>query len=145
MQLRRCQGHIIAALDGIEVLSSYSRCCDACLERRVKSKDSDGNTVEQIQYYHRAVGCQIVSSPVKPLLAIEWLRPGEGEDTAALRLLSRLPDLYGSRFFDILLLDSLYQDAMGLFRQRPADSCFTEKRNGGSYEIQLWEARDLPF
>ena len=169
----RCQGHIVAALDGIEVLSSYSRCCDACLERRVKSKDSDGNTVEQIQYYHRAVGCQIVSSPVKPLLAIEWLRPGEGEDTAALRLLSRLPDLYGSRFFDILLLDSLYpqapvlklaaqigwelvvtlkqerrdlyQDAMGLFRQRPADSCFTEKRNGGSYEVQLWEARDLPF
>ena len=107
----RVQGHIVAALDGIEVLSSFSRCCDDCLERRVKSKDSDGNTVEQIQYYHRAVGRQIVSSPVKPLLAIEWLRPGEGEDTAALRLLSRLPDLYGSRFFDILLLDSLYPQA----------------------------------
>jgi hypothetical protein len=25
----RVQGHIVAALDGIEVLSSYSRCCDA--------------------------------------------------------------------------------------------------------------------
>jgi hypothetical protein len=37
---------------------------------------------------------------------MEWLRPGEGEDTAALRLLSRLPRLYGSRFFDILLLDA---------------------------------------
>ena len=169
----RVQGHIVAALDGIEVISSYSRCCDHCLERRVKSKDSDGNTVEQIQYYHRAVGCQIVSSPVKPLLAIEWLQPGEGEDTAALRLLSRLPDLYGSRFFDILLLDSLYpqapvlklaaeigwelvitlkqerrdlyQDAMGLFRQRPADACFTEKHNGRSYDVQLWDARDLTF
>ena len=102
----RVQGHIVAALDGIEVLSSYSRCCDDCLERRVKSKDGDGNLVEQIQYYHRAVGCQIVSSPVKPLLAIEWLKPGEGEDTAALRLLSKLPDLYGSRFFDILLVPS---------------------------------------
>ena len=169
----RCQGHIVAALDGIEVLSSYSRCCDACLERRVQSKDSDGNTVEQIQYYHRAVGCQIVSSPVKPLLAIEWLQPGEGEDTAALRLLSRLPDLYGSRFFDILLLDSLYpqapvlklaaqigwevvialkqerrdlyQNAMGLFRQRSADCRFTEKRNGGSYEVQIWDTSGLPF
>jgi hypothetical protein len=25
----RVQGHIVAALDGIEVLSSYSRCCGA--------------------------------------------------------------------------------------------------------------------
>ena len=169
----RCQGHIVAALDGIEILSSYSRCCDACLERRVQSKDSDGNTIEQIQYYHRAVGCQIVSSLVKPLLAIEWLQPGEGEDTAALRLLSRLPDLYGSRVFDILLLDSLYpqapvlklaaqigwevvialkqerrdlyQNAMGLFRQRSADCRFTEKRNGGSYEVQIWDTSGLPF
>ena len=31
----RVQGRIVAALDGIEVLSSYSRCCDSCLERRV--------------------------------------------------------------------------------------------------------------
>ena len=169
----RVQGHIVAALDGIEVLSSYSRCCDSCLERRIKSMDSEGNEVVQIQYYHRAVGCQIVSSPVKPLLAVEWLQPGEGEDTAALRLLSRLPDLYGSRFFDILLMDSLYaqapaiklviqngwglvvtfkqerrdlyQDAMGLFRQRPHNVCFSEKRNGGDYEVKIWEARDLSF
>ena len=33
----RVQGRIVAALDGIEVLSSYSRCCDSCLERRVCS------------------------------------------------------------------------------------------------------------
>ncbi len=50
----------------------------------------------------------MVSSPVKPILALEWVRPGEGEDTAALRLLQKLPELYGRRFFDILLLDSLY-------------------------------------
>jgi len=54
------------------------------------------------------VGCQIVNSPVKPFLALEWLQPGESEDKAALRLLGRLPQLYGSRFFDILLLDALY-------------------------------------
>jgi hypothetical protein len=53
------------------------------------------------------VGCQVVSSPVKPILALEWVRPSEGEDTAALRLLQKLPELYGRRFFDILLLDSL--------------------------------------
>jgi len=34
----RVQGRIVAALDGVEVLSSYSRCCDSCLERRVSSR-----------------------------------------------------------------------------------------------------------
>jgi hypothetical protein len=106
----RVQGRIVAALDGIEVLSSYSRCCDSCLERRVFVRQA-GVKVEQLQYYHRAVGCQIVSSPCKPFLALEWLQPGEGEDTAALRLLGKLPELYGSRFFDILLLDALYAQA----------------------------------
>jgi hypothetical protein len=36
-------------------------------------------------------GTQIISSPVKPLLAWERLQPGEGEDTAALRLPRRIP------------------------------------------------------
>ena len=36
---RRVQGHLVAALDGIEVLSSFSRRCDDCLERRVITKD----------------------------------------------------------------------------------------------------------
>jgi hypothetical protein len=72
------------------------------------AQDQAGRKIEQAQYYHRAVGWQMVQSPLKPFLAIEWLQPGEGEDTAALRLLTRLPDLYGSRFFDILLLDALY-------------------------------------
>ena len=169
----RVQGRIVAALDGVEVLSSYSRCCDCCLQRRVMIPDSQGHPVEQIQYYHRAVGCQIISSPVKPMLALEWLQPGEGEDTAALRLLGRLPELYGSPFFDILLLDSLYaqapvlrlaaqvgwdlvvslkqearelyQNAMGLFTHRPADQCFTARREGKEYAVRLWETHDLPF
>jgi hypothetical protein len=103
----RVQGRLVAALDGIEVLSSFSRRCDRCLERRVTLKDPAGRKIEQTQYYHRAVGCQMVHSPVKPFLAIEWLQPGEGEEVAALRLLQRLSDLYGNRFFDILLLDAL--------------------------------------
>jgi hypothetical protein len=94
----RVQGRLVAALDGIEVLSSFSRRCDRCLERRVILKDPAGRKIEQTQYYHRAVGCQMVHSSVKPFLAIEWLQPGEGEDTAALRLLQRLPEMYGSRF-----------------------------------------------
>lgn len=169
----RVRGRIVAALDGVEVLASFSRCCEFCLQRRVTAKDPGGHPVEQIQYYHRAVGCQIVSAPVKPFLAIEWVRPGEGEDTAALRLLHRLPELYGSRFFDILLLDSLYaqapllqlaqqidwevvitlkqenrqvyQSAMGLFQNRPADHWGTERAGDTETEFALWDAEGLPF
>lgn len=168
----RVQGRIVAALDGIEVLSSYSRCCDACLERRVTVRKA-GVKVEQVQYYHRAVGCQIVSSPVRPFLALEWLQPGEGEDTAALRLLGRLPGLYGSRFFDLLLLDALYaqapvlrlaaatgwdvvislkqnqrdlyQSAVRLFARRPPDTSGSEQQKAGSYHFQLWDTEGLPF
>jgi hypothetical protein len=54
------------------------------------------------------VACQIVSSPLKAVLAVEWLQPGESEEAAALRLLHTLPKAYGSHFFDTLLLDALY-------------------------------------
>jgi len=169
----RVQGRLVAALDGIEVLSSFSRRCDSCLERRVTLKDQAGRKIEQTQYYHRAVGCQMVHSPVKPFLAIEWLQPGEGEDTAALRLLHRLPDRYGSRFFDILLLDALYaqtpvlelvrkigwdavislkqnsrdlyQSAVRLLASRPPDLGFTEQRDHKTYQVQLWDTEGLPF
>jgi hypothetical protein len=169
----RVQGRLVAALDGIEVLSSFSRRCESCLERRVHIRDQAGRKIEQTQYYHRAVGCQIIHSPVKPFLALEWLRPGEGEETAALRLLARLPDLYGSRFFDILLLDALYaqtpvleliqkigwdvviclkqnsrdiyQSAVRLFAHRPPDSTLTEQRDHKTYQVQLWDTEGLPF
>lgn len=169
----RVQGRIVAALDGIEVLSSYSRCCDTCLQRRIECTQPDGSMQERIQYYHRLVGCQIVSSPLKPLLDLEWVQPGEGEDKAALRMLERIGELYGPRFFDILLLDSLYaqapvlrlldrlgwdsvitfkqeqrdlyQDALGLFQTRPADLVFEHRQKGVQRRVQLWHAADLPF
>jgi Transposase DDE domain len=168
----RLQGRIVAALDGIEVLSSYSRCCDSCLERRVVVR-KNGVKTEQLQYYHRAVGCQIVGSPVKSFLAFEWLQPNEGEETAALRLLRKLPDLYGSPFFDILLLDALYaqtavldlaqqmgwdvvislkqnqpdlyKSAVRLFGQRAPDTTFTEHRDHKAYQVLLWDTEGLPF
>jgi hypothetical protein len=168
----RVQGRIVAALDGIEVLSSYSRCCDSCLERRVTVRKA-GVKVEQLQYYHRAVGCQLVGSPIRPFLALEWLQPGEGEDTAALRLLAKLPELYGSSFFDVLLLDALYaqapvlqlterlgwdvvislkqnqrelyQSAIRLFASRPAEETGTERLQGKHYQFQLWDSAGLPF
>jgi len=143
----RVQSRLVASLDGTEVLSSFSRRCESCLERRVSVKDETGQGVEQIQYYHRAVGCQIVSSPVKPFLAVEWLRPGEGEDTAALRLLTRLPKLYGSRFFDILLLDSLYAQApvLKLTQQLGWDVVITLKQQRRDHQdaLGLFQARPI--
>ena len=161
-----------SCLDGIEVLSSYSRCWDACLERRVPVRKG-GVKVEQVQYYHRAVACQIVSSPVKALLALEWLQPGESEDAAALRLLHKLPAAYGSRFFDILLLDALYAQAtvlqcaaehnwnlvislkrnrpelyestVRLFARRPPDLEFTETRQAKTYQGLIWDTPGLPL
>lgn len=168
----RVQGRIVAAVDGIEVLSSYSRCCDACLERRISIRQG-GVKVERLQYYHRAVACQIVSSTVKAVLAVEWLQPGETEDAAALRLLHRLPEIYGSRFFDILLLDALYAQApvlqcadefgwdlvvslkrnrpelhasaVRLFARRSADLEFTETIGGKTYQSKVWDTAGLPF
>ena len=172
----RVQGRIVAALDGIldgiEVLSSYSRCCDSCLQRRVVVR-KNGIKTEQLQYYHRAVGCQITSSPVKAFLAFEWLQPNEGEETAALRLLRRLPELYGSPFFDILLLDALYaqtavldlaqqigwdvvislkqnqpdlyKSAVRLFSHRSADVSFAEQRGSKTYQVLLWDTEGLPL
>jgi hypothetical protein len=168
----RVRGRIVAAVDGIEVLSSYSRHCDSCLQRRVTVRKA-GVKVEQTQYYHRAVGCQIINGPVKTFLALQWLQPGEGEETAALRLLRDLPAQYGSRFFDILLLDALYapapvfklaaevgwdlvvslkqnhrelyQSAVRLFARRPADCQLKERRGGKNYEVQLWDTAGLPF
>src|SRR5205823_3258266 len=128
---------------------------------------------EQVQYYHRAVGCQIVNNPVKAFLDFEWVQPNEGEETAALRLLRRIPELYGSPFFDILLLDALYaqtavldlaqqvgwdvvislkqnqpdlyKSAIRLFSHRDPDASFTEQRHGKTYQVQLWDTEGLPF
>lgn len=88
-------------------------------------------------------------------LDVELLRPGEGEETAAKRLLDRVFTLY-TRFFDVVLGDALYfdapfvnfclehgkhaivtlrgderlllQDARGLFEQRPPGQWIEGKR-----------------
>ena len=168
----RVQGRLVAALDGIEVLSSFSRCCDNCLERRVSLKEN-GVKTEHTQYYHRAVGCQMVHGPLRTFLGIEWQRPGEGEVAAALRLLTRMRSLYGCRFFDILLLDALYAqtpvlelirkngwdavislkqncpDLYGsadrLFARRSPDVTLTQTSGHKTYEIQIWDTDGLPF
>ena len=88
-----------------------------------------------------------------------------------MHLLRKLPDWYGSRFFDILLLDALYtqapvlklaaetgwdvvislkqnhrdlyQSAIRLFTRRDCSSM--ERIDGKSYQFQLWDTEGLPF
>jgi hypothetical protein len=166
-------GRIVAAIDGVEVLNSYSRCCEFCLRRKVWEKTKEGEMVERLQYYHRLVGCQIVSGPVKPILGIEWQLAGEDEVAATKRLMRKIERQYGNRFFDVLLLDSLYaqapvlrladeigwdlvvvlkqeardlyKDAQGLFNTRPPDLCLCQSTAGQTVEARIWEQDGLPF
>lgn len=84
----------VGVLDGIEVLSSYSRCCDRCLKREITVGGK-----KRIQYYHRAVVCCLVGYDFRIPLGLELIRQGEGEVESALRLLERLVLRPGTAFY----------------------------------------------
>lgn len=101
------RGFVVAAVDGIEICSSYTRCCPRCLERRVERK-IDGHTQECIQYYHRIVAVIVVSGSFPVPLGVRFQQPGEGEVSCALALLRDLTRALGRRYFDLLVADALY-------------------------------------
>jgi hypothetical protein len=84
---------------------SRHRCCEACSERKVKVHGQD-----VIEYYHRGVICHLIGFDIAVPLDVEMLRPGEGEISAAKRLLERVLENYG-RFFDAVIGDALYLEA----------------------------------
>jgi hypothetical protein len=61
------RGLVVGAVDGIEICSSFARCCDACREREVQPK-GNGEMKTGIQYYHRIVVVVLVSTsfPIPP-------------------------------------------------------------------------------
>jgi hypothetical protein len=63
-----------------------------------------------VEYYHRGVVCHLIEYQLAVPLDVELLRPGEGEETAAKRLLERVFANY-PRFFDVVGGDALYFDA----------------------------------
>jgi hypothetical protein len=95
----------VVAVDGHELFNSRKRCCAECQQRTVKVKDE-----EVIEYYHQGVVCHLIEHDLAVPLDVELLRPGEGEETAAKRLLERVFANYG-RFFDVVCGDALYFDA----------------------------------
>jgi hypothetical protein len=99
------EGYLAAAVDGHEFFSSRKRCCPQCQTRTVTV---DGEAVTE--YYHQGVVCQLIGQDLALALDVELLQPGEGEETAAKRLLERVFDHY-PRYFDIVVGDALYFDA----------------------------------
>jgi len=101
------RGRVVAAVDGIEICSSYARCCDACLERKVDRK-VDGAICECLQYYHRISAVTLVSTPFPVFLGIRFPQPTETEVAGSLALLQQLVEQLGRRFIDVLVADAIY-------------------------------------
>jgi hypothetical protein len=104
------RGLVVAAVDGIEICSSFVRCCDACMEREVQHK-VNGEMRTDLQYYHRIVVVAVVSTPFPVPLGLRFQKNGEGEVACALALLQDLDDQLGRRFLDALVGDALYLQA----------------------------------
>jgi len=103
--LSPCEDWYVAAVDGHEFFSSRKRCCPQCQTRILTV---DGSPVTE--YYHQGVVCHLIGQDLALVLDVELLRPGEGEETAAKRLLERVFTHY-PRFFDVVVGDALYFDA----------------------------------
>ena len=104
------RGLMVAAVDGIEICSSYVRCCDACMQREIQHK-VDGEMKTDIQYYHRIVIVALVSTPVPIPLGVRFQKNGETEVACGLALLKDLTDRLGRRFLDVLVGDALFLQA----------------------------------
>jgi len=104
------RGRVVAAVDGIEICSSYCRCCDRCLERTVRRKVKD-EWVESTQYYHRLSAVTLTSTPFPVFLGIRFQQSGEAEVACSRALLEELVARLGKRFIDILVADALYLQA----------------------------------
>jgi hypothetical protein len=104
------RGRVVAAVDGIEICSSYCRCCDACMSREVERKIDD-ELQKCTQYYHRLSAVTVVSTPFPIFLGIRFQKECETEVACSLALLKDLIEILGRRFIDILVADAIYLQA----------------------------------
>ena len=101
-------GLLVVSLDANEQFCSDHRCCEDCLTREVTCKDNQGREFKKTQYYHKQVYAQLSGPELSVILDFEPMRQGEEECAAALRLLRRMRQQYGTRFFDVVVVDSWY-------------------------------------
>ncbi len=104
----KIKGLLLASLDANEQFCSDNRCCEDCLTREVTCKDTQGKEFKKTQYYHKQVYAQLSGPELSVILDVEPMRQGEEECGAALRLLRRMRQKYGRRFFDVVVVDSWY-------------------------------------
>jgi hypothetical protein len=104
------RGLVVAAVDGVEICSSFVRCCDACMEREIEHK-VNGEMRTDVPYYHRIVVVVVVSSSFPIPLGLRFQKNGEAEVACALALLQDLDQQLGRRFLDVLVGDALYMQA----------------------------------
>ncbi len=101
------RGRTVAAVDGIEICSSFYRCCDACMEREIEHK-VDGPKRKDTQLYHHIVAVVLVSTPFPVPLGIRFQKEGETEVACAVELSGELDQHLGRRFLDGVVADALY-------------------------------------
>ena len=167
----KMHGLLAVSLDANEQFCSDHRCCEECLTREVTCKDAQGNEVKKTQYYHKQVYAQLSGPRLSVILDFEPLRPGEEECAAALRLLRRMRQTHGPRFFDLVVVDSwytngpflktvveelgwpvvavlkqerydIYQEALALTRGQPTQ--VVERGEGPNQrQVEIWEVPSL--
>jgi Transposase DDE domain len=130
------EGWYVAAVDGHEFFSSRKRCCPRC-QRRTLTVEGEPVT----QYYHQGVVCHLIGQELALVLDVELLRPGEGEEAAAKRLLERVFAAF-PRFVDIVVADALYFDApfINFCAERHKHVIVTAK---GGHRLLVQDARGL--
>ena len=100
-------GKRCVAVDLNELFKSEKVHCAHCQVREKTVLDARGEKRTVLEYFHQAVALTWVSGKIPFVIGWELLAPGEGELTAALRLLERiLPRLRKS--VDFVLGDALY-------------------------------------
>ena len=101
-------GFTVVALDGTELTRTESkqRSCNCC--RKTEHTKEDGTKV--IQMHENFVGASYVGRPPNLVIGLERVAPGEGEITAALRLLDKIKSWH-YYYADVVTLDSLYASA----------------------------------
>ena len=107
-EANKINGLLAVSLDANEQFCSDHRCCEDCLTRGITCKDAAGKEFTKTQYYHKQVYAQLSGPELSVILDVAPLRQGEEECAAALRLLRRMRQKYGVRFFDLVVVDSWY-------------------------------------
>jgi hypothetical protein len=169
-EANKLKGLLDVNLDANEQFCSDHRCCEDCLTREITTQDASGQEVRRTQYYHKQVYAQLGGPDLSAILDFDPLRQGEEECATALRLLRRMRQEYGPRFFDLVVVDAwyangpflkavvqelnwpviavlkqesreAYQEALALTR----DQAPTQVVQRDGRQVEIWDVRQVRF